>query len=430
MIRLTSLRKLLSFAVVFAFCATLISCGGSDKVGKKQLKLVHFYMDQKSLWQSNIAEEFEKANPEIDVVIEAIPYGLYTSKILASAATGNPLGDVILIDDWFAQELFKHDYTVSLDSLFARDLKESDFYTQFFKVWRKGNRADQPLMAMPACGGVTALFYNTALFDKAGLGYPDSSWTYDTFLEAAKKLTSQDSDPATKTWGTIIDHGNSTGIDTYLYSNGGKILRDDLSAGAMSEPASIAAMQSYVDLVQKHKVAPQPDPSQSMGQKFLQGRVGMMLTFDVTKQELAKAIFGWDIAPPPSGAGGVMSRQNGQAFGIARESKNPNEAWELIKYIVTLPHKRGVNELYSTAMPLYKPLARSKDFLEGAPRCNRQALLDINNGKVFNLITPGWQEWRDHGFVPNVQDMLAGRKSVEQGCRDIDAKINSVLSTK
>ena len=79
-------------------------------------------------------------------------------------------------------------------------------------------------------------------------------------------------------------------------------------------------------------------------------------------------------------------------------------------------------------MPLYKPLANSPEYLEGEPKCNRRALLEINNGHVFTLITPGWQEWRDHGFIPNMQDMLAGRKTVQQGLAAANEKINSVLS--
>jgi multiple sugar transport system substrate-binding protein len=411
--------------VCLAFALSLISCGKKEEPsdGKKQIKLVHFYVDQKELWKQ-VAAGFAKAHPEYDVTVEAIPFGVYTTKIQAAAATGSALGDVVLIDDWFAQELFKRDYTTPLDDYFKRDLKESDFYTQFFTVWRKGNQASSQLMAMPACGGVTALFYNKDLFDKAGVKYPDSNWTYTTLLDAAKKLTNGSG--ATKQWGFISDFGNSTGIDTYIYSNGGSILSSDLKKSGLLTPESKQAVSSYVDLVRVHGVMPAPDPSQSLGQKFMQGNVAMMLNFDVAKQELARAPFKWDIAEPPKGSAGMMSRQNGQAFGIAKDCKDPGAAWELIKYIVTAPGE-GINELFSTAMPLYKPLANSQEYLEGTPKCDRRALLRINEGKVFNLITPGWQEWRDHAFIPGMQEMLSGRLTVDEGLAQISRKIDQVL---
>lgn len=424
MTRSSRLGSLLLF-----LCLALSSCGKKEDAadGKNPIKLVHFYVDQKELWRS-LAEDFEKAHPEYEVTVEAVPFGVYTTKIQAAAATGSALGDVVLIDDWFAQELFKRDYTVALDAYFQRDLKESDFFTQFFTVWRKGNQSTAPLMAMPACGGVTTLFYNKDLFDAAGIRYPDSTWTYETMLDAAKKLTHGEG--VSKQWGFISDFGNSTGIDTYIYSNGGSILSPDLKSSALLTTESKQAVQSYVDLVRTHGVMPPPDPSQSLGQKFMQGKVAMMLNFDVAKQELTRAPFKWDIAVPPRGAAGVMSRQNGQAFGIAKHAKDPAAAWELIKYIVTLPNKKGVNELFSTAMPLYKPLAESPEYLEGSPRCDRRALLRINEGKVFNLITPGWQEWRDHAFIPGMQEMLVGRLAVDEGLAQISKKIDQVLAER
>ncbi|SRR5579883_262962 len=419
--------RLLLVLVVGCF---LVSCGQEKATdGKVHLKLTHFYLDQKDTWQHDVIEPFMKTHPGIDVEVEAIPFGLYTTKILSAAASGTSIGDVILIDDWFGQDLFKRNYTISLDSFYHRDLHDSDFFTQFFTVWRKGNVASGPLMAMPASGGVTALFYNKDLFDKAGLKYPDSTWTYATLLDAARKLTNNAANPQDKTWGLLVDDGLFTGIDTYIYSNGGKILSDDKTRSAMMEPATLSTMQSYVDLVQKEHVAPPPDPSQVLGQKFLLGHAGMMLHIDFAKTELTHATFKWDLTAPPRGSTGLADRQNGQAFGIARTCEHPDSAWELIKWIVTLPTKKGINDLFFSAMPLYKPLAYSSEYLDGTPKCDRRALLDINkSGHLFTLITPGWQEWRDHGFIPNVQDMLAGRKSVHDGCAAIDAKISEVLS--
>jgi multiple sugar transport system substrate-binding protein len=423
------LRPLLPLLIL----GLVASCANKESAtsGKTRIKLVHFYLDQKDTWQHDVVEPFMLAHPNIEVEVEAVPFGLYTTKILSAAASGASVGDVVLIDDWFGQELFKRDYTIPLDSLFHRDLKEADFFSQFFTVWRKGNVTNAPLMAMPASGGVTALFYNKDLFDKAHVKYPDSTWTYADFLDAARKLTNNATDLHEKTWGVLLDDGLFTGIDTYIYSNGGKILSDDKTRSAMMEPATLAAVESYVDLIHKEHVAPAPDPSQLLGQKFMLGHAAMMLHIDVAKTELKHASFHWDVAAPPKGFAGLLDRQNGQAFGITRTSEHPDSAWELVKWIVTLPTKKGVNDLFNSAMPLYKPLANSPEFIDGEPKCNRRALLDINNtGHVFTLITPGWQEWRDHGFIPNMQDMLAGRKSVREGCAAIEEKINSVLGRK
>lgn len=424
------LRALVSSTILL--CVSLLCCIGcatnKDQAGKTTIKLVHFYVDQKDIWKNNVVEDFQKQHPEINVEVEAIPFGLYTTKIQSAAAAGTKLADVVLIDDWFGQELFKQNYTIPLDTLFDRDFKKEDFFGEFLTVWKKGNQPSGQLMAMPACGGVAVLFYNKDMFDAAHLSYPDSTWSYDDLRNAAIKLTSNDPNPATKKWGLLVDDGRVTGIDTYIYSNGGAILNSDYTKGALLEPASVAAVQSYADLVLKDHVAPPPDPSQGLSQRFQQGRYAMMVTFDGSKEQLRSTNFKWDMALPPHGKAGIVDRQNGQAFGITRTSEHPKESWELIKYIVTLPNKSHINELYYTLMPLYKPLAYSKEFLDGEPKCNRQALLSIGNAHVFTMITPGWQEWRDHGFIPNMQDILSGRVSVEAGLKAANDKINEVLS--
>ena len=412
--------------VCLIFALAVIGCGRSGEVqnGKTHIKLVHFNLDQNELWKKDVVEPFMQAHPGIEVETEAIPYGLYTTKIESAAASGSSLGDVVLIDDWYAQELFKRNYTIPIQPFYHRDFNDSNFFAQFFGVWRGGT--DKMMMALPASSGVTVLFYNKELFDKAGVKYPDSTWTYHDMLAAAHKLTNNATNPAEKTWGLLLDDGLFTGVDTYLYSNGGAILSEDNTHGAMSRPESMYAVQSYVDLIQKEHVAPPPDPSQTLGQRFLQGRCAMMLMIDFAKTELAHAIFKWDIAVPPTGSTGRLSRQNGQAFGITKQCEHPDSAWELLKYIVTLPTKKGVNELFRSAMPMYKPLALSPEYLDGEPKCNRRAMFQTSNG-VFTLITPGWQEWRDHGFDPHMQEMMAGRETVAEGCKAIDAKIDEVL---
>ncbi|HEY3874609.1 MAG TPA: sugar ABC transporter substrate-binding protein, partial [Candidatus Kapabacteria bacterium] len=387
------------------------------------------FIDGKDSIQQDIVEPFMKEHPGIEVDVEAIPYGLYTAKIEASAAGGNSIGDVVLIDDWFSPDLFKRNYTIPLDSFYHRDLHDSDFFTQFFPVWRKGNSPTGPLMAMPASGGVTALFYNRDLFDKAHISYPDSTWTYATMLDAAQKLTNNATDPAQNTWGMIVDDGGFPGVDTYIYSNGGKILSDDNTKSEMTTPATESAVQTWVDLVQKYHVAPPPDPSVNLGQQFMLGHAAMMMHIDYAKTELANATFRWDLTAPPKGTAGLLDRENGMAFGIAKTCSQPDSAWELIKWIVTLPTKKGVSSLYFSGLPLYKPLAYSSEYLDAVPKCNRHALLDlIQSSHLFTLVSLGWQEWRDHGFIPNMDDMLAGRESVPAGCAAIAQKMNDVLS--
>lgn len=44
-------------------------------------------------------------------------------------------------------------------------------------------------ISMPLYGDARTIFYNKAIFDEAGVEYPEESWTHEEFIEAARKLT-------------------------------------------------------------------------------------------------------------------------------------------------------------------------------------------------------------------------------------------------
>ncbi|MGA9363567.1 MAG: sugar ABC transporter substrate-binding protein [Bacteroidota bacterium] len=393
------------------------------------MRLVHWYGSQRDNWQNEIVEPFERDHPNIKVEMDVVPYSLYYPKILASAASGAAMGDVVAIDDWFAPELFKRNYTVDLQPYFDRDLRAEDFITQVFEMCRLpvGEKGD--LLAVPFATGTTVLFYNKDLFDQVSVSYPDSDWTYADLLAAARKLTRDiDGDGITDQWGILADDGAYTGFDTMLYSLGGQILSPDLKQSWIDRPKSVAALQYIVDLVRKERVSPLPSSLESLGEKFGSGKFGMVITGDFVKSTLKDVRFRWDVALPPKGSEGLrLSRRFGNSLCIPRQSEHPQEAWQLIKYILTLPTGTKVNELFETMMPVFKALAFSKEWIEGAPLCTRRAIIETEERYSFFHITPGWLEWREQGLTPEVQNAMTGRKSVLDAARDAAGKINSIL---
>jgi multiple sugar transport system substrate-binding protein len=427
------IRLFLSLLVSLGVLFSWFSCGkGSKSETDKQivLKLVHWYGSQRDNWQKEIVETFERDHPNIKVEMDVVPYSLYYAKVLASAASGAPLGDVVAIDDWFAPELFKRKYTVDLQPYFDRDLRAEDFITQVFEMCRMPIGENGDLLAVPFATGTTVLFYNEDLFDQAGVSYPDSDWTYADLLGAARKLTRDiDGDGITDQWGILADDGAYTGFDTMLYSLGGQILSPDLMQSWIDQPKSVAALQFIVDLVRKERVSPLPSSLESLGEKFGSGKFGMVITGDFVKSTLKDVRFRWDVALPPMGPEGLrLSRRFGNSLCIPRQSKQPDEAWQLIKYILTSPARTKLNELFESMMPVFKPLAFSKEWIEGEPLCNRRAIIETEERYSFFHITPGWLEWREQGLTPEVQNAMSGRKSVLDAARDAARKINSILN--
>ena len=115
------------------------------------------------------------------------------------------------------------------------------------------------------------------------------------------------------------------------------------------------------------------------------------------------------------------------AFMIPGNSPHPDEAWQLLLWILTKSPVGHLNRQYEGMMPTYRPFAASPLWLNAAPVHSRNLLVALEEGQSFPLFTPGWQEWRDNNLTPELMLMTQGKKSVAECARDADRRINAVL---
>jgi multiple sugar transport system substrate-binding protein len=182
---------------------------------------------------------------------------------------------------------------------------------------------------LPNTWNTMLIYYNTKMFDKAGLDKPSDDWTWEDFLQTAGKLTSGSG--SSKVYGFSIPYFNF-GLSPWFFSNGTAEFSDDLKTATFTDPKMVEAVTFVSDLVTKHGVSPQPKGADPY-QLFQGGKVAMtgaghwevgpytranFKDFDVVSwpQKTTKAtVFG------PSG------------FGIYSRSKSPDLAWEYVKQL-------------------------------------------------------------------------------------------------
>src|SRR4030095_14831833 len=131
------------------------------------------------------------------------------------------------------------------------------------------------------------LYYNKDMFQKAGVEPPKEGWTWNDFAETAKKLTVREGDKVTQ-WGVQMpdhwgDYSWDRGFSIFAYQNGADFLSPDGSkaTGYLNSDAMKEAMQFYVDLVKKEKVAPDVatlKAQSSNADLFINGKAAMLIT--------------------------------------------------------------------------------------------------------------------------------------------------------
>ncbi len=132
-------------------------------------------------------------------------------------------------------------------------------------------------VAYSSANEVLALWYNKAMFDAAGIPYPsatlDNAWTWDQFVEVAKKLTidANGKHPGEDGFNkdNIVQYGAYVNqytwqLEVWALSNGGKFFSPD-GKSIVFDDAAIEAIQKVVDLHLVDNVAPLNDGTQDNG---------------------------------------------------------------------------------------------------------------------------------------------------------------------
>ncbi|MBW2121516.1 MAG: sugar ABC transporter substrate-binding protein, partial [Deltaproteobacteria bacterium] len=253
---LISLPLFMAFFFVFSMLA---GCQREEKAAeKKTIRFTVWGSPSSNEVYKQVVDEFEKRNPDITVELMMLPWSAYHRKILTMVAAGSKLDVMRLANSYFPQFMEKK-ALLALDKYVERDRDEIDL-DDFYPEALMGCRAsDGSLCGLPVDIVGWALYYNRGLFDKAGLSYPDRSWTWDTLLETAKKLTRDfDGDGFIDQYGVYVKVKMGV-IELLAGQSGATILNQDNSKCTFNTPEGRAVIQLLYDLVVKSKVVPPPE---------------------------------------------------------------------------------------------------------------------------------------------------------------------------
>ena len=309
-----------------------------------------------------LLEDFEEENPDIKVDFMHIPQN-YFQKIHLLFASNTP-PDVIFINNLYLPVYANADVLEPIG-----DNADCSFYEENVL---KSLSWNGKLYAVPRDVSNLVIFYNKNLFDKVGLSYPSDKWTFQEFLEMAKKLT------VDGRFGVSFEE-DSLFFLPYLMSEGGGILSDDLSRIIIDELQSVKGLKFYADLRKKYHVAPKAEESASatMAQMFLQGKIAMHLSGRwLVPKYREEADFDWDIAPFPKGDKGSIVQLDSSGWAVSKNSKHKKEAFMLVNY---LSSKQSIEKLTKSGLivPARQDVQNSEYFLDNKKPEHAKVFLDV-----------------------------------------------------
>jgi multiple sugar transport system substrate-binding protein len=191
--------------------------------------------------------------------------------------------------------------------------------------------------ALPKDYSPLAVYYNKDMFKAAGLPLPTAGWTWAQFRQDAIKLT------ANGVYGAWLSGDWVREVEPVVQSLGGQLASADGKhiVGYMDSPATVKAIQFWVNLFTKDKVSPTPAQQNSLnlGDAFASQKAAMEVTgiwpYVGASGYKAGLKFNYGVAPLPLGSAGAKPVNTicYAGFVMSKTTKHPDQTWGLIKYM-------------------------------------------------------------------------------------------------
>lgn len=244
-------------ALAVAAALSLSGCGGGNSAEGAAGSGVSLPEDKEmsasisyGIWDSvqrpameQLIEDFNKEYPNIKVNITLTPFDQYFTKLQTQAA-GGELPDVFWMNGPNVQLYASEGMLEPLTSLIDSDAIDpanypsamNDLYT-----------FEDSMYAVPKDFDTIGLWYNTRLFEEAGVEIPTEDWTWEDFHQAAKTISEKLGSQGV--YGFAGGSANQALMYNAIFQAGGEVISSDGKTSGYDSPEAQSAFQLFADMI-------------------------------------------------------------------------------------------------------------------------------------------------------------------------------------
>jgi multiple sugar transport system substrate-binding protein len=307
-------------------------------------------------------------------------------------------------------------------------------------------------LGMPIGVYPTVLYYNVDLYDAAGLEYPphkygDDTWTFDKLAENAKKMTldknGNNADSPDFKWEDTTQWGFAGWNGQYQaamehFGGDPRGMSGDYKTAQFTTDGWKAGSQWYYDSIWTWHIRPNEDQNAPYGwDTFSAGKASMLMGFSWQAWAYStwQGAFKWDVAAVPAGpTGTVVSPTNADVMAIPAKSKNPDQAWEVIKWMSQAENMDALCKVYG-CIPVRKSVAdgwvaaRSAEY----PGVDFQVFIDsiehLDANPNVESYTPSFADVFEAVRLLDAGMQLGEVKNVEDSLNQLNTTVQAILDT-
>lgn len=423
-----------SLAGVAAVALTLSACGGGDDAAQDtgevaptdaQAEITYAIWDenQKDAIDQNV-KDFNEKYPNIKVTVDLTPYQQYFTK-LQTQGESRTLPDVFWMNGPNVQLYAANDLLQPITGLVeAGELDLANYPEPMNELYTfEGTQ-----YAVPKDFDTVALWYNKALFEKAGVDLPTDDWTWEEFTDAATTISDELSDEGVYGVVTELNGGGQSSYYDSILQAGGHVISEDGTTSGYDDPASIEGLQLWADLVAD---GGSPTVQQLSDTKpavwFSSGKAAMMWSGNWSVAELKDSANKDDFGTVrlPAGPEQRATVIHGVGNVVAAHSENKAAANAFLAYLGSEEAQRTQAEM-GAANPAFTGTQQA--FVDSVPNFGIQVFLDSADDMAFPYpISQNTAAWNalENELLPQA---FSGKRPVEEVAQELADSMNAELA--
>lgn len=328
------MSMMLVLVLLLGACQSAPATQATSNEPVKLVVLTHWGDESLATPMKALLDEYTKANPNVTIEYQAVPFDQLLTKISTSRAAG-AAPDLIHIYNLWMPDFVKGGALATPPADVVEDVKANYSPGSISAV-----TVNDQIWGYPTEINTWQLVYNKKMFADAGLSEPPK--TLDELKDYACKLTKKKADGTLEHTGLAVLTGWDSGVVhpflSLLWSDGGQYLAPDLSKAEFDSPQAKEVLQAYSDMIKEGCVDPGLGGSFN---DFITGKSAMVIMANFFRPDLQKSfVDGYDnvgVAPIPVGPSGDKSvaLQYNWLWTVDKTSKNAEEAWKFVKWLNT-----------------------------------------------------------------------------------------------
>jgi multiple sugar transport system substrate-binding protein len=406
-----------------------VAPAGQDASGT--VEFWHPFTDRESDAVDAIVKDFQASHPKIKVTVKG---GQDDDKMTQAIGAGQGPDVGLSYSTDIVGKFCSSGAWIDLNQYISRDKVDLSKFPSTVKQYTEfqGKRC-----SMPALADAYGIYYNKEMFDKAGISGPPK--TFDELTADAQKLTVKNPDGSIKVAGFLPEWGFYENSPAHLAPTvGATWLTKDGKSAIGSDAAWKDLLKWQKSLVDWYGYDKLEAFRSSLGDEFsddnafMKGQVAInidaefRLAFIADSNSAKNMKFGVAPLPTKDGSNYGLGYVTGNVMGISKTAKNPEAAWELVKYLTS--DTQAIVKLSDALKNVPTTTdALSTSSLKDDP--NFKTFIDIFNNPKSSTTPPSSV---GAGYQEKFQDFLNTYQSgkvpdLDAGLKDVDNQINQLI---